>query len=64
MFTPPEYLRHIRIGELITGVVVRVDKEENTYIEIGEVKGVLPKRNRIKGESFKVGDLLKAVINW
>jgi N utilization substance protein A len=53
-----------KIGELITGVVVRVDKDENTYIEIGEVKGVLPKRNRIKGESFKVGDILKAVIKY
>ena len=53
-----------RIGELITGVVVKVDKEQNTYIEIGEVKGVLPLRNRIKGESFKTGDLLKAVIKY
>jgi len=53
-----------RLGELITGIVVRVDKDENTYIEIGEVKGVLPKRNRIKGENFKVGDLLKAVIKY
>jgi N utilization substance protein A len=53
-----------RLGELITGIVVRVDKDENTYIEIGEVKGVLPKRNRIKGESFKIGDLLKAVIKY
>jgi len=53
-----------RLGELITGIVVKVDKEENTYIEIGEVKGVLPKRNRIKGETFKVGDLLKAVIKY
>jgi N utilization substance protein A len=52
------------LGELITGVVVRVDKDENTYIEIGEVKGVLPKRNRIKGETFKVGDVLKAVIKY
>jgi len=53
-----------RIGELISGVVVKVDKDENTYIEIGEVKGMLPKRNRIKGESFKVGDILKAVIKY
>ena len=53
-----------RLGELITGIVVRVDNENNTYIEIGEVKGVLPQRNRIKGESFKVGDLLKAVIKY
>jgi len=53
-----------RIGELISGVIVKVDKDENTYIEIGEVKGMLPKRNRIKGESFKVGDILKAVIKY
>ena len=53
-----------RIGELITGIVVRVDKENNTYIEMGEVKGVLPQRNRIKGESFKVGDPLKAVVKY
>ena len=53
-----------RLGELITGIVVRVDKENNTYIEIGEIKGVLPQRNRIKGEKFRVGDPLKAVIKY
>ena len=53
-----------KIGQLITGIVVKVDKENNTYIEIGEVKGVLPLRNRIKGESFQVGDLLKAVVKY
>ena len=53
-----------RIGELITGVIVKIDKDENTYIEIGEVKGMLPKRNRIKGEKFQVGGLLKAVIKY
>jgi len=53
-----------RIGELITGMVVKVDKESNTYIEIGEVKGVLPLRNRIKGENFQVGGILKAVIKY
>jgi N utilization substance protein A len=53
-----------RLGELITGIVVRVDKENNTYIEMGEIKGVLPQRNRIKGESFKVGDPLKAVVKY
>ena len=53
-----------RIGELITGIVVRVDKDSNTYIEMGELKGVLPKRNRIKGEQFKVGEPLKAVIKY
>lgn len=53
-----------KIGQLITGTIVKIDKDENTYIEIGEVKGVLPKRNRIKGEKFKVGDTLKAVLKY
>ncbi len=53
-----------RLGELVTGIVIRVDKEENTYIEVGELKGVLPKRNRIKGEKYQVGDTLKAVLKY
>jgi N utilization substance protein A len=53
-----------RLGELVTGTVIRVDKDENTYIEVGELKGVLPKRNRIKGERYQVGDHLKAVFKY
>jgi len=44
------------IGTIVNGPVTRVDSEENTYIEIDEVRAVLPKRNRIKGESFRVGE--------
>lgn len=51
-----------QVGDTITSVVTRVDSNDNTYIEIGEVKGILPRKNRIKGESFKVGDALKAVV--
>ncbi|HIP12446.1 MAG TPA: transcription termination/antitermination protein NusA [Arcobacter sp.] len=51
-----------RIGETITSVVTSVDRQENTFIEIGEVRAILTRKNRIKGESFKVGDSLKAVI--
>ncbi|MAD41468.1 MAG: transcription termination/antitermination protein NusA [Arcobacter sp.] len=51
-----------KIGKVVSGVVTRVDRSENTYIEIGEVKGMLQRKSRIKGETFKVGDTVKAVV--
>jgi N utilization substance protein A len=51
-----------KIGKTISGSVTRVDRQENTFVEIGEVKGMLPRKSRIKGESFKLGDTLKAVV--
>eukprot|EP01029_Cantina_marsupialis_P006904 TRINITY_DN17611_c0_g2_i1.p1 TRINITY_DN17611_c0_g2~~TRINITY_DN17611_c0_g2_i1.p1 ORF type:complete len:392 (-),score=108.32 TRINITY_DN17611_c0_g2_i1:217-1392(-) len=51
-----------KIGKTISGSVTRVDRLENTFVEIGEVKGMLPRKSRIKGESFRVGDTVKAVV--
>ncbi|VAY88299.1 Transcription termination protein NusA [hydrothermal vent metagenome] len=51
-----------QVGTTLTSVVTSIDKQENTFVEIGEVRGILPRKNRIKGESFKVGDALKAVV--
>jgi len=51
-----------QVGDTVTSVVTRVDSGDNTFIEIGEVKGILPRKNRIKGEKFKVGDALSAVV--
>ncbi|MBU0631040.1 transcription termination factor NusA [bacterium] len=51
-----------KIGTIVTGRVTLVDSDQNTYIEVDEVRAVLPMKNRIKGEYFKVGDLLKAVV--
>ena len=51
-----------QIGKIISGTVTRVDRQENTFIEIGEVKGMLQRKSRIKGEAFKVGDTIKAVV--
>lgn len=51
-----------KIGTLVTGRVTRIDSQNNTYIEIDEVRAVLPMKSRIKGEFFKVGDHLKAVV--
>ena len=52
------------IGTIISGPVTRVDSEQNTYIEIDEVRAVLPKRNRIKGESFRVGETIKGILRY
>lgn len=49
-------------GQMVFGSVVRVDSEDNTFIEIDEIRAFLPRKNRIKGEKFKVGDVVKAVI--
>jgi N utilization substance protein A len=51
-----------KIGVLVSGRVTRVDNQESTYIEVDEVRAVLPMKNRIKGEKFKVGDHIKAVV--
>ena len=49
-------------GQMVFGTVVRVDSEDNTFVEIDEIRAFLPRKNRIKGEKFKIGDVLKAVI--
>lgn len=51
-----------QIGQLVTGRVTRVDQEENTYIEIEEIRAIMPRKNRIKGETFKAGDVVQSVV--
>ena len=51
-----------QVGTTLTSVVTSIDRQDNTFVEIGEVRGIMPRKNRIKGEEFKVGDALKAVV--
>ena len=51
-----------KIGTLVTGRVTSVDSHNATYIEVDEVRAVLPMKSRIKGEIFEKGDHLKAVV--
>lgn len=51
-----------QIGKIVSGSVVRVDDEGNTFVEIDEIRAFLPKKNRIKGESFKVGNVVGAIL--
>ena len=50
------------VGKIVRGNVVRIDHLGNTYIEIDEIRAVLPKKNRIKGEEFSVGQVVGAIL--
>lgn len=52
------------VGTVMMGTVNRIDGDDNTYVEIGELKGILSQRNRIKGEKFKRGDSIKALLRF
>jgi len=51
-----------KVGTIVSGRVTRVDSKNATYIEVDEIRAVLPMKSRIKGEKFEVGDHLKAVV--
>ena len=51
-----------KVGTLVSGRVTRVDAQQSTYIEVDEVRAVLPMKSRIKGEIYDVGDHIKAVV--
>ncbi len=53
-----------QLGAVLIGIVNRVDQQQNTFVEIGEVKGILTLRNRIKGEKFKRGDTIKCLLRY
>jgi len=52
------------VGSVMIGTVNRIDDSDNTFVEIGELKGILSQRNRIKGEKFKRGDTIKALLRF
>ncbi len=52
------------VDTVMIGTVNRIDADDNTYVEIGELKGILSQRNRIKGEVFKRGDTMKALLRF
>jgi N utilization substance protein A len=51
-----------KINQIVSGRVTRVDSDQNTTIEVDEIRAVLPMKNRIKGEKFKVGDVVSAIV--
>ncbi|TSA84723.1 transcription termination factor NusA [Helicobacter mehlei] len=50
------------LNTIVKGVVLSVDEAQNTYVEIENMQAVLALKNRIKGETFKVGDSVRAIL--
>jgi len=53
-----------KVGSVMLGTVNRIDADDNTYVEIGELKGIMSLRNRIKGEKYKRGDSIRALLRY
>ena len=53
-----------KVGSVMLGTVNRIDADDNTHVEIGELKGIMSLRNRIKGETFKRGDSIRALLRY
>ncbi len=51
-----------KIGTIVTGRVTSVDAQNSTFIDVDEIRAILPMKSRIKGEVFEIGDHLKAVV--
>ena len=51
------------IGKIVNGIVISVDKHsEDTIIEIDSVRAKLSRKNRIKGESFHIGENVSCIL--
>lgn len=53
-----------KVNKIVAGVVVGIDKDENTFVEINGIQALLTKKNRIKGEHFKVGQTIRALLKF
>jgi N utilization substance protein A len=51
-----------RIGEIVTGLVVRIEKNGDIIIDFGKTETVLPKDQVIPRESYRVGDRIRALV--
>lgn len=51
------------IEKIVNGMVVYIDpKSEDTIVEIDSIRARLPRKNRIKGEGFKIGQSISCIL--
>ena len=51
-----------KIGQLVTGIVQRVDDRGNVLLDLGKTQTELRKDALVEGESFRVGDRVRVVV--
>ena len=49
-------------GEVVTGIVRKVFDNGDLLVDLGKVEAVLPRREQISGETYRVGDKVKALL--
>ncbi len=49
-------------GEIVTGIVRKVFDNGDLLVDLGKVEAVLPRREQIPGETYGVGDKVKALL--
>ena len=50
-----------KIGQLVTGSVQRIEAG-NVIVNLGKCEGILPRSETVRGETYSVGDRIKALI--
>lgn len=50
-----------REGELISGIVQRIETG-NVFIDLGRITAILPREEQIRGESYRLGERVKALL--
>lgn len=51
------------IGKIVNGMVIVVDKKsEDSIVEIDSTRAKLPRKNRIKGEKFEIGENISCIL--
>ncbi|ADC89802.1 NusA antitermination factor [Thermocrinis albus DSM 14484] len=57
------YLEFVELeGEIVVGIVRKVQEDGDLLVDLGKVMGVLPKKEQIPKEHYKVGDRLRALL--
>ena len=61
-----ETLRRLEkdLNQIVLGTVISVDVKGNTSVEIDGNRALLPLKNRIKGESFHCGQVVRAILKY
>ncbi len=49
-------------GEVVTGIVRKIFDNGDILVDLGKVEAVLPRREQIPGETYRVGDKVKALL--
>ncbi len=49
-------------GEIVTGIVRKIYDNSDILVDLGKVEAILPRREQIPGEGYKVGDRVKALL--